>query len=1059
MDYKYYNGKFNEDKLEEAIIELFRQQGYTPVTGNTIHRKYEEVLLKDDMKSFLLSSYPDLTETEIKTAISMLENIQASPLYEGNREAYRLYSEGFDLVREDPTKLAVHINYIDFDHKDNNIFKIINQYTVVDVETRTPDALVFINGIPVAIFEFKSAIQEGKTIFDAWKQVTIRYRRDLPNLLKYCSMAVISDGANNKLGTIFTPYEFFYAWNKANDEDKVSNGINSLFTLIEGAFAQDRILDILRDFIFYPDKSDKEKVIICRYPQYFGAKKMLANIKEHSKPQGDGKGGLYFGATGCGKTYTMLYLTRLLKLRETNVFGNPTIVLIVDREDLDDQACDDFEVATVYLHEHHDEKEKIQTVRSIESRDDLSTTLSLQKSGGVFITTIQKFCEGIGELSSRNNIICISDEAHRTQTGIGPQLKKTENGYETTFGFAEYLRISFPNATYCGFTGTPVDASKKVFGDIVDQYTMDEAVDDGITVRITYDPRLARVLVSDDDVRAIQEYYERCEMMGSNPEQIEKSKKEMSNMRIILGNSERIKKLSRDIVTHYEQLCDNKPNIVQKAMIVCNDRILAYRVYKEILSLRPEWGIKKECTNDSKVEKKDKKKCKEIAKMNLVATRDPDDEKDLYDLLGTKEHRKDLADEFKDEKSNFTIAIVVDMWMTGFDVPSLAVMYIDKPLQRHTLIQTISRVNRVFEGKDNGIIVDYIGIKTAMMRALKEFGANQKSPFDEIEVTLGIFRNHLKMIDDLLCNFNATKFFVGEPLDRLICLNNAAEFIQMSKEMENRFMGLSRRLKAAYNIVFQTGELTEEEIKKSQFYMAIRSIIYKQTIGTAPDAEVMNRTVEKMVERALITTGVENIFDANKSIDIFSQEFKDKLSNVKMPITKFNALVKLLREAINSYGKVNRVKAIDFEERLKKVVDDYNTRDNLVFTSEVVADFIEQLSEKVLDIYKDLEKDKTSFEKMGITFEEKAFYDILVKVRDERKFEYQDDKCVYLAKEIKKLVSDKAQFGDWLNREDIKSQLSMELVKLLYNNGYPPEWNNEVFEKVLQQAENFKKYS
>ena len=746
-------------------------------------------------------------------------------------------------------------------------------------------------------------------------------------------------------------------------------------------------------------------------------------------------------------------------MRETDTFGNPTIVLIVDREDLDDQASDDFMSATAYLHERFDENKEKQSVRSIESREDLSKTLSTQESGGLFITTIQKFCEGMGQLSARSNIICISDEAHRSQTGIGPKLKKTDKGVETTYGFAEYLRRGFPNATYCGFTGTPIDEAKRVFGGVVDQYTMREAVDDGITVRISYEPRLARVLVSDEDARKIQEYYEKCEKLGSSPEQIEESKRTMSKMRVILGHPERIQKLARDIVVHYEKLCANKPEIVQKAIIVCDDRNLAYKVYKEIVAIRPEWEEKKKCVDESKFTADELAKRKEIAQINMVATRDADDEKALYDKLGTKEYRQMLAKEFKDVESNFTIAIVVDMWMTGFDVPPLAVMYIDKPLQSHTLIQTISRVNRVFEGKDEGIIVDYVGIKTAMMRAIKEYGGEHESPIDEIEITLGIFRNHLAMIDELLCNFNATKFFVGEPLERLVCLNNGAEYVQMSKEMENRFMGLSRRLKAAYNIVFQTGELTENEIAKAQFYLAIRSIIYKQTIGEAPDAEVMNRVVEMMVEKALTTTGVENILDEDKSVDIFGKEFENELSKIKMPITKFNALVKLLRKAITSYGRVNRVKAIEFDERLKKVVEQYNTRDNLVFTSEVVADFIDQLSDKILDIYKDLEQDKTSFEKMGITFEEKAFYDILVKVRDEHQFEYEDEKCVSLAKDIAKLVSDKAQFGDWLNRGDIKSQLSMELVKLLYFNGYPPKWSDEVFEKVLQQAENFKKYN
>ena len=402
---------------------------------------------------------------------------------------------------------------------------------------------------------------------------------------------------------------------------------------------------------------------------------------------------------------------------------------------------------------------------------------------------------------------------------------------------------------------------------------------------------------------------------------------------------------------------------------------------------------------------------------------------------------------------------MVYMWITGFDVPSLAVMYIDKPLQKHTLIQTISRVNRVFEGKDKGLIVDYIGIKAEMMEAIKIYGGPQESPVDELNISLGIFRNHLRLIDDLLCNFNATKFFVGEPLERLMCLNLAAEYVQSSKEMESRFMTLSRKMKAAYNIVFPSGELTEAEIAKAQFYLAIRSIIYKQTKGDAPDAEIMNKVVEGMVQKAISCTGVENIVDENKSIDLFSDEFEKQLKSIKLPITKFNALIKLLRKAIIGYGHVNKVKAIEFDERLRKVVEIYNTRDKLVFTSEVVADFVNDLSDELIKIFKDLETDKTSFEAMGITYEEKAFYDILVKVRDEHGFVFADEKCISLAKEIKKLVDDKVQYADFFNRDDIKNQLNMDLTVLLYKNGYPPEWDEEVFNKVMEQAENFKKYN
>lgn len=1051
MDYHFTKGNFTESELEKAIIELFKQQGYTYLHGDEIHRPFKDVLLYDDLKAFLLSQYPDLTQSELSKIITRLDNLPAVPLYEGNCDTYRLVSEGFDFVREDPSKIGLHINFIDFDNVDNNSFKVVNQFIVEDGYTRIPDMLIFINGIPVGIFEFKSAIEEGKTIYNAWEQITIRYARDIPALLKYTALSVICDGANTRLGTIFTPYEFYYAWNKANEQDTVANGISSLFTMVEGAFAKDRVLSILRDFIFYPDDSEKQEAIICRYPQFFAANKMLANIKAHKKPEGDGKGGIYFGATGCGKTYTMLFLSRLLMLRDRDTFHNPTIVLITDREDLDTQASKQFVTAKKYLHDEN--------VRSIETRADLKETLSGRESGGVYITTIQKFCEGIGVLSERSNIICISDEAHRTQTGVGAKLKKTDKGVYTTYGFAENLRRSFPNATYCGFTGTPIDEAIAVFGDIVDSYTMKEASDDGITVRIAYEPRLVRVILSEDDAKEIQKYYNRCAEQGANEEQIEESKRAMSKMTAILGHPDRLKKLAADIVQHYETLYDEKPEIVQKAMIVCADRKLAFRVLKEILKLRPDWGVAKKCEDESAVSTEDLEQMTEIPKINLVATRNPDDEQELFDLCGTKEYRQKLDELFKDTKSNFKIAIVVDMWITGFDVPSLAVMYIDKPLQKHTLIQTISRVNRVFEGKDKGLIVDYIGIKAEMMEAIKIYGGPQESPVDELNISLGIFRNHLRLIDDLLCNFNATKFFVGEPLERLMCLNLAAEYVQSSKEMESRFMTLSRKMKAAYNIVFPSGELTEAEIAKAQFYLAIRSIIYKQTKDDAPDAEIMNKVVEGMVQKAISCTGVENIVDENKSIDLFSDEFEKQLKSIKLPITKFNALIKLLRKAIIGYGHVNKVKAIEFDERLRKVVEIYNTRDKLVFTSEVVADFVNDLSDELIKIFKDLETDKTSFEAMGITYEEKAFYDILVKVRDEHGFVFADEKCISLAKEIKKLVDDKVQYADFFNRDDIKNQLNMDLTVLLYKNGYPPEWDEEVFNKVMEQAENFKKYN
>lgn len=1055
MDYVFEKGNFTEYDLENAIIQLFHEgEHYDYVHGDDIHRKLEDVIIIDDLKKYILFKYAPyhLTPTEVKTIINKVIDVGSSAsLYSKNKEAYYLVTEGFDFVREDVTKVGLHIDFIDFDTPENNVFKVVNQFSVKGLSVRRPDLVIFINGIPICICEFKTAVKEDTTIYDAWKQVTIRYTRDIENLMKYCFLAIISDGANNRLGSIFTPYEFFYSWNKVNDEEKVSNGISSLLSLIRGAFSKKRVLAILRDFVYYPDIEGKEQEIVCRYPQFFAANSMVENVKKHLKPLGDGKGGTYFGATGCGKTYTMLFMTKLLMQRYSSVFHNPTIIIITDREDLNNQARDVFAGAKRYLHDND--------IRAFESRQDLHDTLLTKESGGVYITTIQKFCEGTGLLSDRSNIICISDEAHRTQIEKNGTVKRTEDGIIDSKSFAQYLKASLPNATRVGFTGTPIDETIAVFGDIVDQYTMKESSDDGITVRIAYEPRLARVIVSDEHAREIEEYYKKCEIEGSTEDQIQASKKAMSSISAILGHPDVLKKLARDIVAHYEQLCAEKPEIVQKGMIVCPDRPLAYALYKEIIAIRKEWAVAKKCEDESLLTNDELDELMDIPFINLVATQGQDDPKPLYDLCGTKEYRQKLDRLFKNNKSNFKLAIVVDMWITGFDVPSLAVMYINKPLKRHTLIQTISRVNRVFEGKDKGLIVDYIGIKNSMLEAIKIYGSPQESPVDEIKLSIEIFRNHLSLIDELMKDFDTTKFYVGDPLERLLCLNAAAEYVQLSKEMQDRFMILTRKLRAAYNICFPTGELKEEEIRQAQFFLATRSIIYKQTKGDAPDTEIMNRVVEEMVKKALACTGVENIMHINKEIDIFSEEFLEELNKIKMPITKFNALLKLLRQAISSYGRVNKVKAQEFNEMLKDVVARYNTRDKLIFTSEVVADFVDNLSDELINIIKMLKEDKTSFEQMGISFEEKAFYDILIKVRDTHGFPYADEKCLILAKEIKKLVDDKAQYADWSTRDDIKSQLNMDLIVLLYENGYPPEWNSEVYEKVLEQAENFKKYN
>ena len=441
---------FNEHALEMSIMELLKDEEYTYLNGNQIHSERTEVLLVEDLKQYLYSRYASdgITPSEVDSIILMLRNISGT-IYEANKDVYKMICDGFIFNREDITQKDLYIELIDFDTPENNIFKAVNQFKIegVNNQIRIPDNIVFVNGIPVVVFEFKSAVKENTTIMDAYKQLTVRYHRDIPELFKYNAFIVISDGASNKYGSFFSSYDFFYAWRKVNSEDKELDGINSLVTMIKGLFQKERLLAVIKDFVYFPDSSDKDLKIICRYPQFFAANKLYENIKAHMRPEGDGKGGTYFGATGCGKSYTMLFLTRMLM--KSIYFHSPTILLITDRTDLDDQLSKLFISSKNYIGD--------ETVVSIDSREKLCQELQGRESGGVYLTTIQKFTEDLSLLTDRSNVICISDEAHRSQINLDQMVRITESGVERTYGFAKYLHDSLPNATYVGFTGTPVD--------------------------------------------------------------------------------------------------------------------------------------------------------------------------------------------------------------------------------------------------------------------------------------------------------------------------------------------------------------------------------------------------------------------------------------------------------------------------------------------------------------------------------------------------------------------------------------------------------------------------
>ena len=1035
---------FNEHTLEMAIMELFEQQGYSYVNGETIHKELTEVLLRDDLRMYLMDRYAQegITPLEVERVIAKLTADNGAPLYEQNAQTYRLMTEGFAIKREDASLPDIFVEVIDFKNIDKNIFKVVNQLEIKGQERRIPDGIVYVNGLPVVVLEFKSAVKEDTTIMNAYTQLTVRYRRDIPELFRYNAFVVISDGVNNKYGTLFTPYEFFYAWRKVERTDKANNdGIDSLHTMMAGLFRRERLLSVMKDFVFFPDNSKSERKIVCRYPQFFATHRLYENILEHShiNLHGDGKGGTYFGATGCGKSLTMIFLTRML-MRSRHL-ASPTIVLITDRTDLDDQLSAQFVNAKQFIGD--------ETVVNVETREELGKMLRGRKSGGVFLTTIQKFSEDINLLSDRANIICISDEAHRSQTNIEQNVTITDKGVKRSYGFAKYLHDLLPNATYVGFTGTPIDATIDVFGDVVDSYTMTESVADGITRRIVYEGRAAKVFADHKQLEAIEAYYKQCAEQGANEYQIEESKKAVTQMNKILGDPKRLAVVAQDFVEHYEKRIEEGSTVCGKAMFVCSSREIAYDLYKQIIALRPEWEEKIGSEDQTPVER-----------IRLVMTREKDDDPKLRELIGSDEDRKALDVLFKNPDSNFKIAIVVSMWITGFDVPCLDTMYIDKPLQKHTLVQTISRVNRVYEGKDKGLVVDYIGIKSNMNNALKQYAGNGDigDNVETIEQSVTMVKDELDILHRMFHTFDYSKFSTGTPLEQLECLKHAAEFVQATEKTQNLFMGHAKKLKSAYNLCSNHEAISDKEREDIHFFTGVRSIIYKLTKGDAPDASQMNRKVSQMIAEALQSDGVEEVAQVNastKDLDLLSEDYMLRLEKLKLPNTKVKLMEKLLRTVITDFKKVNKMKGVDFTKRLNALVQRYNDRsDNAVFAEEVLNEVAKQMAE----LLKEVNKEKKSFKDLGITYEEKAFYDILKEIAHKFGFEYPEDKLLTLAAAVKKMVDDKSKYTDWANRSDIKAELQMDLILILAEHGYPPVPQDEVFKEIFEQAENFKKY-
>lgn len=1097
-----YNGHYCESEYEYAFIQLLEAEDWNYISGKQINRESKrDVLIADDFKKFISASSPELTEDEVVKIFDYIRLVGSESDFATLHKVYGWMVDGIQFTLQNG--VAKMIPLIDFDNPKNNIFRVVNQLTIEytnngQKENRRPDVLLYVNGMPLCVIELKNPADANATVYDAWEQINIRYWRDIPHLLHYCPLACISDGVKTRIATVRTLYEHFYAWRRVNDGDKLSTlPFAETETMIKGVYSPERFLEIFRDYIYFQDSIyDKNEVeIVCRYPQFF-ASKLLKQSIINSVVTKSGKGGTYFGATGCGKTYTMAFLARQLALRCTNIpqIGSPTIILIVDRDELQKQGAKLFTKSKEFLN--------LGEVSVVKSRAQLREELGARQSGGFYICTIQKFCDReddkIGLINDRQNIICFSDEAHRTQLEHSKKIQFSKDADENMKAmvskpYAKVLKEAFPQATFVGFTGTPIAETYQTFGDEIDRYTMDQAVADGLTVPIKYHPRIAKVLLDNNKVKEIENYYKKCAEDGATKDDIEASKRAMSSMKVILAEPSRLERLATDIHDHYIMSCECNPDRVQKAMIVCSSRKIAYSLLLKFKEKYPEWFEEKKTPDWITATKQELNGLKPMPFMAMVSSVGSNDEAEMYNYLGGVKNDKrseELDAAFKQEKSNFHIVIVVDMWITGFDVPSLTYLYNDKPLKKHLLIQTISRVNRKYPGKDYGMIIDYIGIRNNMREAMKVYGGNNSvaPTSDDVEQATSVFREELEILKSQFTGYDLTPFLNPscDPVERYKLLSKAAEYVFLSTKLLNTegnggsyqvsfktyFLKTVKRMRGAFDICQPSGNLKEDESALAQCFMAIAGFVRKMSGTSEVDTDTMNRAVSKMVEEALRYNQVESVLESGEEEDIFSPEYFEKLSDVKMPATKLELLIKMLRKQIKEFSKVNQLAAKTFQEMLEKTIAVYHERRKRLTAEEAgeaqnIAsdDIIRAATEQALDILRQMNENRESFRKLGLTFEEKAFYDILISLRDRYNFEYGTDKkvdgivvnenCKSLAKKVKEIIDTKSSYADWLNNQNVRDQLKLDIKICLVQNGYPPQYSPEVFNKVMEQVENF----
>ncbi|WP_461672460.1 type I restriction endonuclease subunit R [Priestia megaterium] len=995
---------FIEEQLENVVSGYFQELGYEYVHGSRLPRDFKEVLLFDRLEESLIKLNKGLSIDVIRETIRKIRTFDTNDVFTNNKVFARYLTETVEVTEFVEGKTVYHrVSLIDWENIKNNNFLIVNQLEVLEKGgSKIPDLVVYVNGIPLVVIELKSVSREEVNIEDAYKQLKNYMNVHIPSLFYYNAFLMISDGVNTKVGTITASLDRFSAWKKINTEDDIIEN-RPLDTMMYGLFNKERMLDVIKNFILFTNESK----IMSAYHQYYGMSKAIDSTIKAT--QTDGRAGVIWHTQGSGKSYSMVFLSGNLVKNEK--LKNPTIVVITDRNDLDGQLFSTFSGASNFLR---------QTPLQAESRSNIKDLLENRKTGGIIFSTIQKFEEETGLLSERDNIIVMVDEAHRTQYGIDAKYDLTTG--EQKYGYAKYLRDALPNATFVAFTGTPIETTDKsttgLFGEVIDVYDMTQAVQDGATVKIYYESRLAKIRLDETQMSEIDKEYWRMQVNeGVEDYIVEESQKQLSRMELIIGDKDRIKQVVTDIINHYE---DRKDLVAGKAMIVAYSRKTAFSMYQEILKQRPEWN----------------------EKVQMVMTANNQDPEDLARLVGNKQTRKAREIEFKDSINPFKIVIVVDMWLTGFDVPSLDTMYVDKPMKSHNLMQAIARVNRVYPGKTGGLIVDYIGLKRNLMAALRTYTSRDQDKVQENEQAKGIVLNIIEVLRNHFHKFNYSDFFSDSDKRRYEVIRDGAEFIQVTEKRKVLFLTETKKLKDVYKIC--TGLLSKEIKEEIAYFIAVRSFIMKSPKSSTFDLKEVNERISKILENAILEDEVMVLTEAttSESFDLLNEENISKLQAIPQKNIATNILMRVMKEKLRDVKKKNMTLSKSFSRRFEIIVEKYHSRNDY--------EDVYQVFEELLKFRDELEEAIKEGSQLGLSYEEKAFFDVLGSDPDIKRL-IQDETLLSIAKDLARTVKEHRSH-DWDKKESAQARMRLYIKKVLRKWDYPPNKEVKTVEDVLEQA-------